>query len=377
MITNNIIVLYLTITPYRLSTTASTECWFRCLRPKLIPILVTDKVGDFYRWSKTNNIATYHVSLPFPNKCFPLPFFFSLIKLIVISKKHNIQLIHANEHDVYPIAKYLSNFVKIPLVVSVHSIMPKKFGEWAFKNSKFLKRIYFVSRSCMKHSLPALKNVNKNIIRILYNCIDTNKFFPNANIRPVLRERLGLSSNDFLIGAAAAIQPIKQLEHVILCLEKITNSKVKFILAGGAKVGFETYSQKFLDFAQKTLGKRFIYLGHLDDLFEFYNLIDVYVCTSKEEALSVSILEALSSGCPVIAYPSKGSNEEILNQEISIVVPQDDICALTDAILTLANDLHRRSEMGVKARRYAIEKFSMEIVSKTLFNDYLSLLKDA
>ncbi|OAG27002.1 glycosyltransferase family 4 protein [Thermodesulfatator autotrophicus] len=366
-------VLYLTMNPNRQSTTVPTELWFRCLSPKLFPVIVFDKKGPFFDWTSKSKIPSYHISLPFPNKKFPIPFLMSLVKLALIVKKYDIQLIHANEHDIYPISKFLSNLLKIPIVVSVHSIIPKDFGLWAFKNSKYLKRIYFVSKSAMQNSLPALKNLPKNIFMVLPNCIDPNKYYPDPKIKLLAKERLNLS-NAFLVGAAAALQPIKQLEHIVYALSKIENNSVKFVLAGGPKAGFESYVQAFLDFASDILKNRFIYLGHLDDLLEFYNLIDVYVSTSKEEAFGISVLEALSTGCPVIAYPSKGALKEIINERIGIVIPQDRIDALTEAIIFLKNNEELRNSMGIEARKYVIENYSMETISHLLWEDYLQIL---
>ena len=41
-------------------------------------------------------------------------------------------------------------------------------------------------------------------------------------------------------------------------------------------------------------------LGHVNDLRNFYNGIDLFINTSQEEACSLSVIESLAHGCPVI-----------------------------------------------------------------------------
>src|SRR5262245_35597599 len=128
-------VLYLTFTPFsgRASTTVPTEGWFRHLRPKgLEPVVVSHRAGDFHSWAAGQGVPAYEVPLPFPRKSWPWPFLRSLWRLRRIVKRHRIQLIHCNEHEIYPISQYLGRLCGLPVVVSVHFTMDRSFCEWAF-----------------------------------------------------------------------------------------------------------------------------------------------------------------------------------------------------------------------------------------------------
>src|SRR5688500_12753455 len=96
-------VLYLTMNPNRQSTTVPTEGWFRLLRGQgLQPVLVSNEIGAFHEWAQGQGIPAYHVELPRPDKWRPWKFLVSLWKLRSIAKRHNVQLIHCNEQDIYP-----------------------------------------------------------------------------------------------------------------------------------------------------------------------------------------------------------------------------------------------------------------------------------
>src|SRR5712671_2513203 len=107
--------------PNRESTTVPTEGWFRLLRERgLEPILVSNTSGAFQAWAKEQGIPCYQVPLPFPTRRRPWRFLFSLASLWQIAMRHRVELVHCNEHDIYPIGQYLARLLRVPVVISVH-----------------------------------------------------------------------------------------------------------------------------------------------------------------------------------------------------------------------------------------------------------------
>src|SRR5262245_10123039 len=121
-------VLYLTMNPNRASTTVPTEGWVHHLREKgLRPVIASHQVGAFHEWALGQGIPAYHVALPFPSKWWPWRFFRSLWQLRRLARRHQIQLIHCNEQDIYPIGQYLGRLCRLPVVVSVHFTMGRGY----------------------------------------------------------------------------------------------------------------------------------------------------------------------------------------------------------------------------------------------------------
>jgi len=369
-------VLYLTINPNRQSTTVPTENWFKYLMPKgLCPILVSDVLGDFHQWAKSLNIPSYRVPVCFPNKKNPIPFLKSFLKLLYLCKKFSIQIIHCNEHNVFPLAKYVSNILKLPIIVSVHYPLGHNFVLWAFKNSTYLRKVYFVSLETLKKSKLSFSGlVSESILDVLPNCIDTDRFCPSSELREQYRKKYFKTHEIFLVGSACALQPRKQIEHIIDAIEKISRSDIYFLLAGGFLRQYQSYGKWLVDYAKKKLGNNFIYLGHLNDLRGFYNALDLYVAASQEEALPISILEALSSGCPIVSYPSKSGIIQILENNVGILVPQDDKNSMAAAILEFYKDKNLRNVCSSNARKLALDFYSVPVVSDKLWKDYFFAL---
>jgi len=69
---------------------------------------------------------------------------------------------------------------------------------------------------------------------------------------------------------------------------------------------------------------------------DYYNLADVFVLPSKNEGFPpIVILEALACGVPVVGGNQRGAEEAMLNGELGLIVPSEDINAIADAIIKI------------------------------------------
>ena len=368
-------VLYLTMNPNRASTTTPTEGWFRLLRSQgLEPVLVSATLGDFHRWACEQQIPSFHIPLHHPSKTRPWPFFNSLWRLRRLVKEYGIQLIHCNEQDVYPIGQYLGRVTGLPVVVSVHFRMPPDLCRWAFSGRRRPRRMFFVSRSNQEACRPGLIGVVPDADwRVLYNGIDLDRMKPEPSRRSAFRQAHGVADDELAIGAACALSPRKQIEHLFQAAAQMTmRRKVRVFVAGGAVGGGEVYVEQLLQSGRTLLGDRFTHLGHLNDLRDFNNGLDIAVNTSKEEAFSISVLEALACGCPVVGYPSKSVDESILPLGGEIV-DQDSIPALVGALDEWAQDPTRLRACRASARRQAENLGDIRKAAAQLWTEYQQL----
>jgi glycosyltransferase involved in cell wall biosynthesis len=366
-------VLFLTQNPNRASTTVPTEGWFRVLRPRgLAPVVVTTSEGAFSSWARDQGIPTYVVPLPFPDRRRPLPFLQALQRVVRIARRHRVELLHGNEQDVYPITQYAARLLRLPKAVSVHFTMGRGFCEWAFSGRKQPDRMFFVSASSRDVCAPSLDGVVAADRRhVLRNGLDLDGFVPDARRREQARERFGLGGG-MAIGVACALRPRKQLEHLFKAAATLP-SAVHVVVAGAAVPGDEAYAGELLESGRRLLGERLHLLGHLDDLRDFYNGLDVFVNTSREEACSISVIESLACGCPVVGYASRSVDEQILPDGGEIVA-QDDEAALAAALGRWTADRDRLGDCRHGARRQAMSLFDIRALSDQLWSHYGELI---
>lgn len=82
-----------------------------------------------------------------------------------------------------------------------------------------------------------------------------------------------------------------------------------------------------------------------------YRRADVFVFPSRYEGMPNALLEALSSGCAVVATPIAGSVDLVQHGETGLLTPVDDPQALADALRQLIQTPEKRRELGSNARR--------------------------
>jgi glycosyltransferase involved in cell wall biosynthesis len=85
----------------------------------------------------------------------------------------------------------------------------------------------------------------------------------------------------------------------------------------------------------------------------------VLAASGDKDGLPVALLEAMGTGCAIVASDLPGINEAIENGENGILVPPGDVARLASAVETLATDSARRAQLGasaaVTAARYSTE----------------------
>lgn len=100
----------------------------------------------------------------------------------------------------------------------------------------------------------------------------------------------------------------------------------------------------------------------------FLSAADVYAFPSRHEGFPVAPIEALACGLPVVAAAAPGVAEIFADGESSggVVVPVGDVDAFTAGLVRIIGDPALRAELGLAARRRAVEAFSPEAVGAHL-----------
>jgi len=104
--------------------------------------------------------------------------------------------------------------------------------------------------------------------------------------------------------------------------------------------------------------------GQTDRPLPWYQAADVYTLSSNAEGLSNSLMEAISSGLSVVSTHVSGSEDIFEAVDIGEMIPVDDHAAMAEALLTLEKDPQRREDCGQRARKYAIEHYSLDAIAR-------------
>jgi|SRR6516162_7102669 glycosyltransferase involved in cell wall biosynthesis len=123
-----------------------------------------------------------------------------------------------------------------------------------------------------------------------------------------------------------------------------------------------------------SLGDRVCFLGERMDVAGCLAACDLFVLSSETEGLSLTLLEAMAAGLPIVATAVGGNREVVVEGETGLLVPAKSPQALAHAIRCLLCDPARLLRMGRAARAQVEKEFDMrQVVVKyeTLYRELL------
>nr|WP_222439271.1 glycosyltransferase family 4 protein [Sporosarcina sp. BP05] len=198
---------------------------------------------------------------------------------------------------------------------------------------------------------------------MIKNFIDVESFKPEIERRDEFREKYGLEKDDLIFFVPrrltkknGVIYPILSLPAV---LEKFPKARVVFAGTGEA---METMKAKA---AELGVTDRVTMVGAVDhtDMVEYYAASNVALVPSiysagVEEATSISALEAMGSGVPLIACAVGGLKEIIEDGVDGLLVEEQNVEALSDAMIRLLGDPEEGQRLADAARAKIIAEYS-------------------
>jgi glycosyltransferase involved in cell wall biosynthesis len=100
--------------------------------------------------------------------------------------------------------------------------------------------------------------------------------------------------------------------------------------------------------------------GHRSDIPELMRLFDIFVLPSKAEGISNTILEAMSTGLPIIATKVGGNTELVVGGKNGKLVLAKDRKALAEAIIEYIENRELIKEHGINSRKRIEAHYSMD-----------------
>lgn len=208
-------------------------------------------------------------------------------------------------------------------------------------------------------------------MRCIRNGVDTERFHPaSAMDRSEMRRRLGFSDDEFLIGTIAAMTPVKRHGDLLTAFCRVLRAcpRARMLLIGDGPLRGALEQQV----VAAGIGANVCFYGTSADVASLLPALDASALVSETEGMSNTILEAMSSGLPVIATDVGGNIELVEDGRTGILVPVGDVDAITNAMLRLAADSTFARACGNAARERVLREFSLaRMVSayETLYAD--------
>jgi glycosyltransferase involved in cell wall biosynthesis len=212
---------------------------------------------------------------------------------------------------------------------------------WAYRRSRVITAV----SQKVAAEIRAIGLTPRNRLDVIYNGVDTRGFAAASGDRAKFR----LPAHAFLLLFVGDLRtPRKNLGTVLRALQHLPHH-VQIAVAGYLPGSPYPEEARALGIAD-----RVHFLGLVKDMPVLMHSVDAFVFPSRYEAMSLSLLEAMAAGLPVVTARTAGG-AEIITPECGIVLDDpDDPRALADAIGRLADDDDLRRAMGAAAGELAV-----------------------
>lgn len=107
------------------------------------------------------------------------------------------------------------------------------------------------------------------------------------------------------------------------------------------------------------LGNHIELLGERHDIAELLSQAGFFVSATRTEGVSLTLLEAMAVGLPIVTTSVGGNPEVVLDGRTGRLVPDDDPLALARAMIEMCNDRGSWTLMGLLGRQRVEEHFEI------------------
>ncbi|REB08526.1 glycosyltransferase family 1 protein [Sporosarcina sp. BI001-red] len=309
-----------------------------------------------------------------------------LIKDAVSKKEYDV----INAQDVFTTFAALET--NVPVVSTVHGYLTfegiskgsviegspeaAELQEAERKGYKSTREVITVDTRIKEYILKET-GVTGNMIK---NFIDVESFKPEIERRTEFRDTYGFSQDELIFFVPRRLTKKNGVMYPILSLpavvEKFPNARVVF--AGTGEM-MEPMKQKA---AELGVSDNITMLGAVDHsvMMQYYALANVALVPSiysagVEEATSISALEAMGSGVPLIACAVGGLKEIVDSGKDGLLVEEQNVEELSDAMIQLLEDPAYGEQLAEAGRAKIIAEYSHFAAAEKYEAIYLKALK--
>ncbi|CAN4106123.1 unnamed protein product [Withania somnifera] len=287
-------------------------------------------------------------------------------------------IIHASSPGIMVFgALIIAKLLSVPIVMSYHTHVPVYIPRYTFSwlvqpmwmVIKFLHGaadLTLVPSAATAKDLEAYRVTEANKIRLWNKGVDSESFHPQYCSHE-MRVRLSNGEPDKpLIVHVGRLGVEKSLDFLKRVMDRLPDARIAFIGDGPYREELEKMFH----------GMPAVFTGMLlgEELSQAYASGDVFLMPSESETLGLVVLEAMSSGLPVVAARAGGVPDIIPDDQqgkIGYLFTPGDLDDCMSKLVPLLRDTELRETMG-KAARAEMGKYDWKAATRTIRNEQYS-----
>jgi glycosyltransferase involved in cell wall biosynthesis len=308
--------------------------------------------------------------------------FSTLKKIIEITRKYQIDIIHSRDYKANLFALLIRTFFNrsIRIITTAHGWVGKQFKlAFYYSMDKILASFFDRNLVLFKNQVKLfIRKPNQKTTLVVHNGIDYKAWDPRSITRGSFRSEMSVSASTTLVGFVGRIMPEKDILSLVSVANEIINARKRealFVCVGESKSPHYERAVRTRIRTCKLEGK-FRLLGARFDLKQVYRDLDIFIMTSIQEGFPNSLLEAMAMKVPSIVSGVDGIPEILEDRVHGIILGPGDVNGFADAVEELVDNKDLAEALVVNSRRKVESELSFEYRLKKMEKIYVDLFAE-
>ncbi len=290
-----------------------------------------------------------------------------IVRIARVLRRERVDVVHSHNFAPLNYGTLAAKLCGLPTVNTRHgrAALTASRVIWALTDA-----VIAVSEDA-KRELLAYNRIDARKVHVLLNAVDTAAYATRA-AGGLRRADVGLPEVVPVVGTVGRLSPEKDHATLLTAFKTVreAGSPAHLVIVGGGPLAATLTTQV----GALALGHCVHLLGFRTDVSELLPLFDIYVLPSRMEGVSLTLLEAMSAGLPVVATRVGGNPEVVVDGDTGVLVEPADSRTLADAIGALLANEPRRLSMGARGRARAFGQFGIDRLVEAHMQLYKRLL---
>jgi glycosyltransferase involved in cell wall biosynthesis len=330
-----------------------------------------------------------HFSAPMTRKITPLLDIISLIKLILLFRKLNPDIVHTHTPKAGILGMMAAWLLRVPIRMHTVAGLPwmESYGlkrkvleiteKWTYffatniyPNSKRLKDFIASKNWVSEKKLKTIGSGSSNGVNVRF--FSVNNEISDKALQ--MRSGLGISESNFIFCFIGRLVSDKGVNELVEATDILSKQRQDFslILVGKTEDDLDPLSPETM----KTIGRNnaIFNVGFANDVRPYIDASNMVILPSYREGFPNVPLQAGAMGKPCIATDINGSNEIIRHRETGWLVPPKNTKKLAEAMNYCLENRLEVIEKGLAIQKRVQADFDQQKIWKELLKEYKSHL---
>lgn len=292
--------------------------------------------------------------------------------LVRLMRDRQIDIVHASSYHPSLYARIAAIIAGVPVRISYEHVVFAKKRPFRVLLNRILEpftQAFTAVGGAVAAQVRDWYGYPTDKIHVIHNGVDLERFLP-ASDRKSAKSAVGLDPERPVVAMICRLDEEKGHRFFFEAVKELSQkSDVQWLVVGTGR------GEALVKAQAREIGVDGLiqFWGMRRDIPQILAAVDIYAFPTLQEGFSNALLEALSSGCAVVASDFPGNLEAVCDNHNGLVVPMRDTAAMTAAIRSLLDDPYLAHRLSAQARADIERDFSIAAYASKMTNLYTTL----